>query len=252
MLPTIQASSVSINQVVNTSATLFCLVSGYPLPTISWVKDGVVVIGDSSITITTQSATGVSNLKVLKQLNTTFTGDVGVVSLLRISSLKRKDNGNYVCRAMNSFMETGSFSTSTSTISILVFGENLKNFEYCSKFISADVPEAPGTPSFNHTAVSVYLQWSPPGFIGNNAILGYQVYQRMVHSQSSLKLLPGPGQYTTTSTMINITVGIVPSTTYEFAVEACNKIGCSNRLVYSPFRTGSLSAGEVIVTYLLK
>ena len=109
------------------------------------------------------------------------------------------------------------------------------------------MPEAPGALSFNYTAVSVYLQWSAPVFIGNSAILGYQVYQRVVDSQSSLQLLPGPSQYTTTSTMINITAGIVPSTTYEFAVEACNMIGCSNKLLFSLLRTRS-TASEFIIT----
>ena len=90
---------------------------------------------------------------------------------------------------------------------------------------------------------SSYLSWSPPSFIGNSAVLGYKVYQRAVNSESSPTQLSGAGQYTTTATMINITTNIAPYTRYEFAVEACNMIGCSsNRLMYSPFRTSP--AGE--------
>ena len=110
-------------------------------------------------------------------------------------------------------------------------------------FVSAEVPSAPGISSISYTAVSVYLSWSAPLFIGNSAILGYKVYQRAVDSESTPTQLPGAGQYTTTATMINITANIAPYTRYEFGVKTCNTIGCSsNRLMYSPFRTSP--AGE--------
>ena len=88
--------------------------------TISWLKDGVPVATDSSITITTQSATVVSP-GYLQQLNATFTGDVGVISVVQFSSLQRKDNGIYVCQAINSLSTTGTYNTS-SAISITVLG----------------------------------------------------------------------------------------------------------------------------------
>ena len=132
MIPKILSSSASVSQAVNNSAALFCLVSGYPLPIISWIKDGTPVVADSSITITTRSATSVSTPEVLKQFNTTFTGDVGVVSVLQISSLKRKDNGKYVCQAMNSFKQTETYNASTRTIIIQVIGKKCVNISQCS------------------------------------------------------------------------------------------------------------------------
>ena len=117
--------------------------------------------------------------------------------------------------------------------------------------VSAEVPSAPGVSSISYTAVSVYLSWSSPSFIGNSAVLGYKVYQRVVDSESTLTQLPGTSKYTTTTTMINITTNIAPYTRYEFAVEACNTIGCSsNRLMYSPFRTSP--AGECCQIILLR
>ena len=104
------------------------------------------------------------------------------------------------------------------------------------------MPSAPGISSISYTAVSVYLSWSAPVFIGNSAVLGYKVYQRDVDSDSILTQLQGDDRYTTTATMINITTKIAPYTRYEFAVEACNMIGCSsNRLMYSQFRTSPTS-----------
>ena len=121
-------------------------------------------------------------------------------------------------------------------------------------FLHAEVPSAPGISSINYTSVSVYLSWTVPTFIGNSAVLGYKVYQRAVDSNTTLQQLPGVGgQYTTTSTMINIMTGISPYTKYEFAVEACNIIGCSSdRLMYSPFRTSSASEYYIFLLCLVQ
>ena len=241
--PSILSSSAPVSKVINSSASLFCSVRGYPLPTISWLKDGLPVATDSTITITTQSATNVST-EYLQQLNTTFTGDVGVISVLQFSSLQRKDNGMYVCQAMNTFNQTVTFTVATNAITIIVLGNYYFFMNVAMVFsVSAEVPSAPGVSSISYTAVSVYLSWSSPSFIGNSAVLGYKVYQRVVDSESTLTQLPGTSKYTTTATMINITTNIAPYTRYEFEVEACNMIGCSsNRLMYSPFRTSP--AGE--------
>ena len=114
------------------------------------------------------------------------------------------------------------------------------------------MPSAPGVSSISYTAVSVYLSWSAPPFIGNSAVLGYKVYQRAVDSDSTPTQLPGAGQYTTTATMINITANIAPYTRYEFAVDACNIIGCSsNRLMISPFRTSPAGECDIVLFALL-
>ena len=114
-------------------------------------------------------------------------------------------------------------------------------FETCIQHIcNAEVPSAPEALTISYTAASVYLLWSIPVFMGNSDILGYQVYQHLVDSQSTPQLLPSPeglSQYTTNITKINITTNITPYTKYEFAVEACNTIGCSDKLMYLPFRT---------------
>ena len=128
--PSILSSSAPVSKVINSSASLFCLVRGYPLPTISWLKDGLPVAADSSITITTQSATSVSP-GYLQQLNTTFTGDVGVISVLQFSSLQRKDNGMYVCQAMNAFNQSLIFTVATNAITIIVLGNYYFFHECC-------------------------------------------------------------------------------------------------------------------------
>lgn len=89
------------------------------------------------------------------------------------------------------------------------------------------------------TAQSAYLQWSVPGFNGNSDILGYNVYQRAVASQNTLQPVQtsSHGPYTTSTTTLNITSGVMPYTKYEFGVEACNIIGCGSRITPEAIRT---------------
>ena len=60
-----------------------CMVSGIPLPSIAWEKDGVQLSGDESrITI-----------------RHTSINSSAVSSLLRIASIDTSDDGSYTCRA---------------------------------------------------------------------------------------------------------------------------------------------------------
>ena len=106
MPPSILSILTSISKVINSSANLFCSVRGYPLPTISWLKDGLPVAADSTITLTIITTSVSPGL-----LNTSSTGDVGVIIsiMLHFSSLQRKDNGMYVCQATNSLNQTGTY-----------------------------------------------------------------------------------------------------------------------------------------------
>ena len=94
----------------------------------------------------------------------------------------------------------------------------------------------------NFTARSVYLQWSPPTFTGYTDILGYNINLRNNNTTFRPVQSNSSGPCTTTSVIFNVTNGITPYTTYEFAVAACNKVGCSDLEPAAPVRTNS--AGE--------
>ena len=110
---------------------------------------------------------------------------------------------------------------------------------------TAEVPSTATQVMISFTTMSVYLQWTVPNFDGNSDILGYNIYQRTVDSQNTLQPVQtsSPSPYTTTTTMFNITSGVLPNTSYEFAVEACNTIGCGSKTVPVTIRT-SPAAGE--------
>ena len=121
--PSIIAVSSSVSQSVNTSATVYCLFSGYPIPTVVWWKDAAPLTNDSTISVTTQLVMSALGSHLLDQLNVTYTGNAKVVSVLQLIGLQRADNGNYACQATNSMTTTGTYNATSATISIIVLGK---------------------------------------------------------------------------------------------------------------------------------
>ena len=248
---------MTVRTVVNTSATLFCVVTGFPMPSIFWLKDNAPLM-NFRVSITTQSATSGAGSALIEQLNISFSGDtgIGVISLLEFDFIQRRDNGQYACQAASNFSETGIFNANSTPISLIVLGMCIRYGVILSVTLFVlpytEVPSAPENSSISFTSVSAYLQWHAPVFTGNNEIHGYNVYQRALDGLNP-KFVQIPrlsGQYTTTSTMINITTNIRPYTKYEFAVEACNIVGCSDRLLYSPIRTNAAGMYTCFATCL--
>ena len=119
--PSVLASSMTVSTVVNTSAALFCVVNGFPVPTVFWLKDNAPLT-NYRVKITTQSATSGAGSALIEQLNISFTEDIGVISLLEFDSVQRRDNGQYACQAANNFSETGIFNATSTSISLIVLG----------------------------------------------------------------------------------------------------------------------------------
>ncbi len=86
--------------------TLTCTVQANPAPVIAWLKrsdDGVTVILHSArISITTQHRTN----------NVTST------SVLTINRAESSDQGNYICRASNVFINEITFSTANISVQV--------------------------------------------------------------------------------------------------------------------------------------
>ena len=99
---------------------LACLVTGYPLPSIAWRKDGEEFTISSRVDIiqfpaeTSIKARGYNESVVdLLMMHTSFTvdqvlqlGELGVVGLLSFEETVRGDTANYTCTATNAFAET--------------------------------------------------------------------------------------------------------------------------------------------------
>ena len=81
----------------------------------------------------------------------------------------------------------------------------------------------------------ISLQWFIP-YSGNSDIIGYNVYIRFVENESEFRPVMtsssiGKRQanmFTTTTNSYNVTEQIIPFMRYQFAVVACNELGCGD------------------------
>ena len=117
--------------------SLVCLATGYPLPEITWQKDG------QNIDLADLNAedSGMNRVQILSfaVVNTTgggmapsvggvdsgevlALGELGVVSVLTFTRVLREDTANYTCNATNSLPEPGVLSVVSTPIALTVLG----------------------------------------------------------------------------------------------------------------------------------
>ena len=133
-------NNVSSLTEVNVShpATLVCLTTGFPLPSISWQKEGeeVMLTMDSRIsTFSFENGSGSSSfessgngsigglLESIPGFNISSLGELGVVSVLSFDRLEREDTANYTCTATNMLPQTTTLTTLSPSIPLVVLGK---------------------------------------------------------------------------------------------------------------------------------
>ena len=123
-------------------AVLACLVTGYPLPSIAWRKDGEEFSNSSRvdrIEYSSKAAANGSSFLAIGQngstadlliMHTSFTvdqvlqlGELGVVGLLSLEETVRGDTAKYTCTATNSLPETTTLTTVSDNLPLVILGE---------------------------------------------------------------------------------------------------------------------------------
>ena len=142
MTPLISSVSNITEVRLGMPAVLVCLVTGYPLPSIGWRKDGEEFSNSSRVDNFESSsekaaANGSSfqdsrwngSVADLLMMYTTFTvdqvlqlGELGVVGLLSFEETVRGDTANYTCTASNGLAETTMLKTTSSNILLAILG----------------------------------------------------------------------------------------------------------------------------------
>ncbi len=154
MTPVIVDTSVLTEVRLGVPAVLVCLVTGFPIPSISWRKDGEIVniYSDSSLSarldvikfaavamdanssaeFKSSGYTGSGSIMDLLMMYTDVTvdqvrqlGELGVVGLLSFEETVRGDNGDYTCTGTNMLPETTTLSEVSNNIPLFVLGDFL-------------------------------------------------------------------------------------------------------------------------------
>jgi len=145
--PIIAAVSQPNDILLGQSVAIFCLATGFPLPTFSWQHDGSDIAENDIIDFFTflpqrveefddfmvdgsALGSGGGSIFDLLMMNTEFDlntvtslRDLRRVGLLRISSVVPEDTGNYTCTASNQLPQTTVLTAVSTPVSLLVLGK---------------------------------------------------------------------------------------------------------------------------------
>ena len=133
------------------SATLVCLVTGYPIPSVSWQKNGETIdlygsmvelqaridifdfepednttLGsgfDSSGYMGSGTIASLIGMTDISVEDVRSLGELGVVSVLSFEEVVREDTANYTCTAVNELPETTRIVNVSDPLPLVVLGE---------------------------------------------------------------------------------------------------------------------------------
>ena len=125
--------------------SFICLATGYPLPEITWQKDGldfdladlneegsgmdrVYTLSVTVVNATEDMALAVGGVGAAEVL---ALGDLGVASVLAFTSAQSEDTANYTCTAANALPQTGVLSHVSAPLALTVLGMCNSNVLLC-------------------------------------------------------------------------------------------------------------------------
>ena len=142
MYPVIEQVSKNTDVVIDNPTYLVCLATGFPIPTITWLKDGTAIdlysdvllniriefdarnVSSGFMTLCSGSveeflnrSTEISSSDIIEH------GDLGVVSFLRFYDVERDDTARYSCVAVNELPETTRLRNVSDPVQLTVLGK---------------------------------------------------------------------------------------------------------------------------------
>ena len=134
MIPIIENITQPSDTPLGQPVAIFCLVTGYPLPNITWQRDGNSISSSETERVNilrfrtneddlTEDLLQVDLLDEA-YINTTM-GELGVVGVLSVERVVRGDSGTYSCMATNELPQTRSISTTSGSVPLLVLGKSI-------------------------------------------------------------------------------------------------------------------------------
>ena len=139
MHPVIVRVSNDTDVVISNATYVVCLATGYPVPTVTWLKDGAPInlYNDVSLNMRVDIFEfdsrnisneisgfmgGVSLERFLNESTETSLGELDIVSFLRFHSVVREDTAAYSCVASNRLEQTTTLRDTSGPVQITVLG----------------------------------------------------------------------------------------------------------------------------------
>ena len=154
VIPILRGISQPNNVFLRESVAIFCLATGYPIPTFTWQKNGVDFGGNSGDRINIfnffpelntsinefessgfRTGGGGESISNLLMRNTEFDrdvitslGELGIVSVLSFDGVIREDTDNYTCTISNELPQTTHIMRTSDPVPLVVLGEFCFNY----------------------------------------------------------------------------------------------------------------------------
>ena len=134
--------------IISNSTYLVCLATGFPIPTISWLKDSTTINLYSNVSLNmridifefdaanesdvSSGFMGSGSIEEFLSGTSVSTGDImnlgelGVVSFLRFYDVVREDTAMYSCVAMNDLPQTTQLRNESNPVRLTVLGKKKK------------------------------------------------------------------------------------------------------------------------------
>ena len=142
----IERVSDNVDVIIDNSTYLVCFATGFPIPSITWLKDGATIDLHSDVSLNmridifefdARNASSVSSgfmgsdsLEEFLNRSTDISssdimelGDLGVVGFLRFYNVERDDTARYSCVAVNELPETTRLRNVSDPVQLIVLGK---------------------------------------------------------------------------------------------------------------------------------
>ena len=120
--------------VISNATYVVCLATGYPVPTVTWLKDGAPInLYNMRVDIFEFDSRNISNEisgfmgsvsleRFLNKSTETSLGELDIVSCLRFHSVVREDTAAYSCVASNRLEQTTTLRETSDPVQITILG----------------------------------------------------------------------------------------------------------------------------------
>ena len=142
----IERVSDNVDVIIDNSTYLVCFATGFPIPSITWLKDGATIDLHSDVSLNmridifefdarnesdvSSGFMGSGSVKEFLNRSTEISssdimelGNLGVVSFLRFYSVERNDTARYSCVAVNELPETTRLRNVSDPVQLTVLGK---------------------------------------------------------------------------------------------------------------------------------
>ena len=131
MPPKVLNISTPSATLLKNKVTIICQTSGYPIPMITWQKNGIVITDDYlNVSISTITKDALKRDRELGTILLVETDMPGIIGLLHFTRVIRNDTSNYTCTARVKFVDGLTHTKESNSVFLEVLGKKSRSLSH--------------------------------------------------------------------------------------------------------------------------